>query len=77
MAPADAPEYSFICFREGSIVLRYPSIENIPMAPGPTTRYSNISSFNNTEEIAFSKERTQVRRRSYEQPPKMYWFDPK
>ena len=45
-----------------SIFLRYPSIENPPIAPGPITKYS-ISSFNNTEEIAFSKERTRVRTR--------------
>ena len=54
IAPADAPEYSFILSSLFSIVFKYPSIEKIPIAPGPITRYS-ISSFNNTEEIAFSK----------------------
>ena len=40
IAPAEAPEYSLTFSIVFSTLLRYPNMENIPMAPGPIIRYS-------------------------------------
>ena len=76
IAPAEAPEYSYTLFNDFSIVLRYPKIENTPIAPGPIARYSMLSfSLNSIEEIAFLKERRRVRRRLCVPKLLVYLFD--
>ena len=62
--PADDPAISLTLDNLLSIVFKCPKSAKKPIAPGPITRYS--MSLNKTEEIAFVKERTRVRKRPYE-----------